>query len=152
MGYNATQRRTLNVSIHGNAYKERDLIGVAYVIEQATKLRKPVSEVNPSMYRCAHTVPAPAFAERGSCNPDYESTMKLVGGAAPDLPLLAGDGVGQVAAGPHDGGHAERGDADQGVPGADRADQRRGPRAAGGARAEHARGRRGEDARPRAGD
>ncbi|WP_053225669.1 amidase family protein [Solirubrobacter soli] len=85
MGYNATQRRTLNVSIHANAYKERDLIGVAYVIEQATKLRKPVSEINPSMYRCAHTVPAPAFSSRGSCNPDYESTMKLVGGAAPAL-------------------------------------------------------------------
>ena len=85
MGYNATQRRTLNVSVHGNAYKERDLIGVAYVIEQATKLRKPVSEVNPSMYRCAHTTPAPAFSERGSCNPDYAATMKLVGSAAPDL-------------------------------------------------------------------
>ena len=47
MGYNATQRRTLNVSIHGNAYNERDLIGVAYVIEQATKLRKPVSRDQP---------------------------------------------------------------------------------------------------------
>ncbi|MDA0166576.1 amidase family protein [Solirubrobacter ginsenosidimutans] len=87
MGYSTTTRRTLNVSIHANAYKERDLIGVAYVIEQATKLRKPASEVNPSMYRCAHTVPAPAFSERGSCNPDYESTMKLVGGAAPTLPF-----------------------------------------------------------------
>jgi Asp-tRNA(Asn)/Glu-tRNA(Gln) amidotransferase A subunit family amidase len=85
MGYSATQRRTLNVSIHANAYKERDLIGVGYVIEQGTKLRRPVSEVNPSMYRCAHTVPAPAFSERGSCNPDYESTMKLIGGAAPSL-------------------------------------------------------------------
>ena len=85
MGYSTTPRRTLNVSVHANAYKERDLIGVAYVIEQATKLRKPVSEVNPSMYRCAHTVPAPAFAERGACNPDYASTMQLVGGAAPTL-------------------------------------------------------------------
>jgi Asp-tRNA(Asn)/Glu-tRNA(Gln) amidotransferase A subunit family amidase len=81
MGYNATQRRTVNVSIHANAYKERDLIGVGYVIEQGTKLRKPVSEVNPSMYRCAKTVPAPPFSGRGSCNPDYESTMKLVGDA-----------------------------------------------------------------------
>jgi amidase len=87
MGYNTTQRRTLNVSIHGNAYTERNLIGVAYVIEQATKLRKPVSEINPSMYRCAKTVPAPPFAERGGCNPDYESTMKLIGGAAPTLPF-----------------------------------------------------------------
>jgi Asp-tRNA(Asn)/Glu-tRNA(Gln) amidotransferase A subunit family amidase len=87
MGYSTTTRRTLNVSVHGNAYTERNLIGVAYVIEQATKLRKPVSEINPSMYRCAHTVPAPAFSERGSCNPDYDSTMKLIGGAAPTLPF-----------------------------------------------------------------
>ena len=65
MGYNATQRRAVSVSIHGNAYSERDLIGVAYVIEQATKLRKPASELNPSMYRCAKTVPAPPFASRG---------------------------------------------------------------------------------------
>ena len=80
MGYNDTQRRTLNVSIHANAYKERDLIGVAYVIEQGTKLRKPASQVNPSMYRCADTVPAPPFASRGACNPDYKSTLALAGG------------------------------------------------------------------------
>ena len=60
MGYNATQRRTVNVSVNGGAYDERNLIGVAYVIEQATKLRQPASEVNPSMYRCAHTVPGAA--------------------------------------------------------------------------------------------
>ena len=34
------------------------------------------------MYRCAQTVPAPPFAERGACNPDYESTMKLIGARA----------------------------------------------------------------------
>ncbi|HEX6020972.1 MAG TPA: amidase family protein, partial [Solirubrobacter sp.] len=79
MGYSETHRRTLDVNIHGNAYSERNLLGVAYVIEQGTKARKPASEINPSMYRCAKTVPAPPFAERGSCNPDYESVMKLVG-------------------------------------------------------------------------
>ena len=87
MGYSDTQRRTLSISVNGGAYDERDLIGVAYVIEQGTKLRKPVSEVNPSMYRCAKTVPAPAFAERGSCNPDYDSTMKLAGGTPTTLPF-----------------------------------------------------------------
>ena len=87
MGYSATQRRAQSVSIHGNAYSERNLIGVAYVIEQATKLRKTASELNPSMYRCAKTVPAPPFASRGSCNPDYESTIKLAGGTVPDLPF-----------------------------------------------------------------
>ena len=85
MGYSATHRRAVNVSIHGNAYSERNLIGVAYVIEQATKLRQPASLLNPSMYRCAKTIPAPPFASRGGCNPDYPSTMALVGGAAPSL-------------------------------------------------------------------
>ena len=81
MGYSATQRRALSVSIHGNAYSERNLIGVAYVIEQATKLRQKASLVNPSMYRCAKTIPAPPFASRGGCNPDYPSTMAMAGGA-----------------------------------------------------------------------
>ena len=60
MGYNTTTRRTLNVSVNGGAYDERNLIGVAYVIEHATHLRQPASMVDPSMYRCAHTVPARA--------------------------------------------------------------------------------------------
>ena len=32
-------RLALNVSVNGNAYDERNLIGMAYVIEQATHLR-----------------------------------------------------------------------------------------------------------------
>ncbi len=79
MGYSATLRRALSISVNGGAYKERDVIGISYVIEQATKKRKPASEVNPSMYRCADTVPAPAFSERGSCNPDYDTIMEKVG-------------------------------------------------------------------------
>lgn len=72
MGYSTTTRRTLNVSIHGNALSERNLIGVAYVIEQYTKLRQPVTELNPSMYRCANTDPKPPYAKRGACNPSYD--------------------------------------------------------------------------------
>ena len=73
--------------------------------------------------------------------------------ATPIAAVLAGDGVGEVAAGPADGGHADVGDADEGVPGADRADQRRGPGAAGRAGAEHAtRSTEAADARPRARD
>jgi len=79
MGYVATTRRTQSVSVNGNAYAERNLIGIGYVIEQATKLRQPASMVNPSMYRCADTVPAPPFAERGSCNPKFETVMDTVG-------------------------------------------------------------------------
>ncbi|MBE2317907.1 hypothetical protein DVA67_018135 [Solirubrobacter sp. CPCC 204708] len=87
MGYSETARRANSISIHANAYKERDLLGVAYVIEQATKLRKPVSQVNPSMYRCADTTPKPAFAERGACNPDYQDALELAGGTETILPF-----------------------------------------------------------------
>jgi len=76
MGYSPTQRRSQNVNINGGAYDELDLIGVAYVLEQMTKLRKPVGEIDPAMYRCAHTVPAEPFASRGHCNPDYDSIKK----------------------------------------------------------------------------
>ena len=115
MGYNDTQRRTLNVSDPRDAYKERDLIGVAYVIEQGTKLRKPAPQVNPSMYRCADTVPAPPFAARGACNPDYKSTLTLAGGGKTIAAVLAGDGV-RVRCGTACAGTLTRGDADEGVP------------------------------------
>lgn len=86
MGYNPTNRRAIAVSIHGNPMSERNLIGVAYVIEQKTKLRQQASMLNPSMYRCAKTEPAPPFAERGSCNPTYEQLKALVGDM-PDVPF-----------------------------------------------------------------
>ncbi|MEV4421095.1 amidase family protein [Patulibacter sp. NPDC049589] len=84
MGYSDTARRALSLNIHGDAYSERDLIGVAFAIEQGTQLREPVSEVNPSMYRCAKTVPAPPYADRGACNPDYDEAMAAAGDV-PDL-------------------------------------------------------------------
>ncbi|HEX3909190.1 MAG TPA: amidase family protein [Solirubrobacteraceae bacterium] len=85
MGYTATQRRSQNVNINGGAYDELNLIGVAYVVEQSTKLHKGPAEVDPSAYRCAHTVPAEPFASRGHCNPDYESISK--GGFRTTLPV-----------------------------------------------------------------
>ena len=86
MGYDEVRRGPLYVYVHGNAYSERDLLGVAYVIEQSTLKRVPASMTNPSMYRCAKTVPTPPFAERGSCNPDYDTVMDMVG-EAPSLPF-----------------------------------------------------------------
>ena len=71
MGYTATQRRSINIDINGGAYDELNLLGVGYVLEQDTKLHKPPALIDPAMYRCAHTVPAPPFAGRGHCNPDY---------------------------------------------------------------------------------
>ncbi len=73
MGYSTTQRRAVSVSIHGNALSERNLIGVAYVIEQGTKLRQSPSALNPSMYRCAKTTPRPPYAKRGDCNPTFDN-------------------------------------------------------------------------------
>ncbi|MFI7614456.1 amidase family protein [Nonomuraea terrae] len=87
MGYNATNRRAQAVQVHGGAYDELDLLGVAYVIERATRLRQPASQVNPSMYRCAATVPAPPYSRRGACNPDYDAVMKLIGGKPVTLPF-----------------------------------------------------------------
>jgi Asp-tRNA(Asn)/Glu-tRNA(Gln) amidotransferase A subunit family amidase len=86
MGTSATQRRAVAVQVHGLPYTESEILGAGYVIEQATKRRKPASELNPSMYRCAKTVPAPAFAERGSCNPDHDTIMAAVG-EAPTVPF-----------------------------------------------------------------
>ncbi len=73
MGYNTTQRRSVNVNVIGGAYDELNLLGVGYVIEQSTKLRQPPADVDPAAYRCAHTTPAEPFASRGHCNPDYQS-------------------------------------------------------------------------------
>lgn len=86
MGYAETTRRAVAVQVHGTAYSERTLISIAYAIEQGTKKRKPASELNPSMYRCAKTEPAPPFADRGDCNPTYDEIKQLVGDM-PEVPF-----------------------------------------------------------------
>ncbi|MBO0870551.1 MAG: hypothetical protein J2P15_18505, partial [Micromonosporaceae bacterium] len=87
MGYNTTTRRTVSVSVNGNAYDERNLLGVAYVIEQATRLRQIPGMVDPSMYRCAQTVPAQPFSGRGHCNPSYDQILSMLGTAPAPLPF-----------------------------------------------------------------
>jgi Asp-tRNA(Asn)/Glu-tRNA(Gln) amidotransferase A subunit family amidase len=78
MGFTATQRRSIDIDVNGGAYDEPALLGVGYAIEKLTHLHKPPAEVDPSLYRCAHTVPAEPFASRGHCNPDYESVMSAL--------------------------------------------------------------------------
>ena len=64
------QRRTLNVSVNGNAYDERNLIGVAYVIEQAHEAAQAGSARSTRACTAARkTVPAPPFAARGALQP-----------------------------------------------------------------------------------
>src|SRR5258708_33103191 len=89
MGYNPTQRRSVNVNVIGSAYDEYNLLGIGYVMEQSTKLRQPPAMINPAAYRGAHTVPAEPFASRGHCNPDYRSTKKLLDNRA-TLPFTLG--------------------------------------------------------------
>src|SRR4051794_12383204 len=86
-GYTSTQRRNVGVLVFGGAYGERDLIGVGYTIEHALQASKPVGEVNPASYRCAHTTPAEPYAGRGHCNPDYQSVMAMLGGTKTILPF-----------------------------------------------------------------
>ena len=63
------------------------MIGVGYVIEQATKLRQSPAMIDPSMYRCAHTVPAEPFASRGHCNADTQSISAMFNGFKKTLPF-----------------------------------------------------------------
>ncbi len=86
-GYTTTQRRPIGIGLAGGAYDEFNMIGVGYVIEQSLKLRQPVADVDPAMYRCAHTVPAEPFASRGHCNPDFDSTTEMIGGDPKTLPF-----------------------------------------------------------------
>jgi len=86
-GYTATQRRPIGIDLAGGAYDEFNMIGVGYVIEQSLKLRQPVADVDPAMYRCAHTVPAEPFASRGHCNPDEQSIMSMIGSSQTVLPF-----------------------------------------------------------------
>jgi amidase len=87
MGYTTTQRRNIGVDVFAGAYGEYDIIGVGDVLEHATQLRQPVGEVDPALYRCAHTDPPKPYASRGHCNPDYQSIMSTLGGTPTILPF-----------------------------------------------------------------
>ncbi len=84
-GYTPTQRRPIGIGIAGGAYDEFNMIGVGYVVEQSLKLQQSPANVDPALYRCAHTVPAEPFAGRGHCNPDYLSVTSQLGGRKPSL-------------------------------------------------------------------
>ena len=50
-GYQAANRRPFSLSLLGPAWSEPTLIGYAYAYEQASALRRPPSEVNPTLTR-----------------------------------------------------------------------------------------------------
>ncbi len=82
-GYAAPTRRPVNISFNGTKYTEAKLIGFAYAYEQATHARRPVSVIDPSLYRCAKTDPPSPYASRGGCSPGKE--LLDVVGTPPDL-------------------------------------------------------------------
>jgi amidase len=51
-GYQASNRRPFNIAFLGQAWSEPALVGYGYAFEQATKLRQPPSQVNPSAFAC----------------------------------------------------------------------------------------------------
>src|SRR3954447_22841913 len=64
-GFIADPGRPINVTFVGRRYSEAKLLGYAYAYEQATKLRRAPSEVNPASWRC---VPGPRYNPH-SCGP-----------------------------------------------------------------------------------
>jgi amidase len=84
-GYTANSRRAVNVSFNGPAYSEARLLAFGHAYEQATRLRRPASEIVPSLYRCATTMPRSIYASRGACAPGLELLAQI--GAEPELPF-----------------------------------------------------------------
>ena len=50
-GYQASNRRAFNVTLLGQAWSEPTLVGYAFAFEQATRLRRPPSAINPTLFR-----------------------------------------------------------------------------------------------------
>ena len=51
-GYVAATGRPANVTFMSTAFTEATLLSLAYDYEQASQLRRPPSEVNPTLFRC----------------------------------------------------------------------------------------------------
>ena len=83
-GYTSTQRRPVNISFNGTAYSEQTLLALGYAYEQATKLQRPPSVVNPALYRCADTKPPSVYGAH-SCAPGLELLKRV--GREPRLPF-----------------------------------------------------------------
>src|SRR5262249_7809354 len=64
-GFTADTGRPGNITFVGRRFSEAKLLAFAYAFEQATKHRRPASEMNPASWRC---VPGPRFDPVG-CGP-----------------------------------------------------------------------------------
>src|SRR5215471_1964269 len=57
-GYQSTTRRPFNIAFLGQAWSEPTLISYAFAYEQATNLRQPPSQINPTLFQCVGSPPA----------------------------------------------------------------------------------------------
>jgi len=77
-GYSANSRNPVGIAFNGGAFSEAKLLAFGYAYEQATKLRMPPSQENPSMWRC---VPGNAYVvARGSCAPGEPANADVIAG------------------------------------------------------------------------
>jgi Asp-tRNA(Asn)/Glu-tRNA(Gln) amidotransferase A subunit family amidase len=77
-GYSATTRDPVGIAFNGTAFSEAKLLAFAYAYEQATNLRKPPSETNPSLWRC---VPGNAFTvTTRACAPNEPANADVIAG------------------------------------------------------------------------
>jgi amidase len=77
-GYSANTRDPVGIAFNGTAFTEAKLLAFAYAYEQATNLRKPPSETNPSLWRC---VPGNAFTvTTRACAPNEPANADVIAG------------------------------------------------------------------------
>ncbi len=152
MGYTATQRRPIGVDVNGGPYDEMNIIGVGYVMEQSTKLKQSPAEVDPALYRCAHTCARGAVRKTRSLQPGLRRGDRRNRQAAEAPAVLAGNHLGGDAR-----GNDERQDADLKAAGEGgalphRSHQRRGSGDPGDSQRQLGRDRRSRRKRPAAGE
>jgi amidase len=92
-GYSAGARDPVGIAFNGTGFSEAKLLAFGYAYEQATKLRKPPSETNPSLWRCVpgntYTVPTRACAPNAPANADAAATT-ITGTVPATLALTLG--------------------------------------------------------------
>jgi amidase len=92
-GYAAGSRDPVGIAFNGTAYSEAKQLAFGYAYEQATNLRKPPSETNPSLWRCvpgnAFTVTTRACAASEPANADVVAAP-IGGTVAATLSLTLG--------------------------------------------------------------
>jgi hypothetical protein len=93
-GYNASNRLPVGIAFNGTAFSEANLLAFGYAYEQATHLREPPSQTNPSLWRCvpgnAYTVTTSACAPGVAHDYGAQTTATVISTAG-DATLTVSD-------------------------------------------------------------